>query len=233
MLGQMVFRKLFIPIATAALFLVTSDVASASIPIYANGLNSTAMRSQLVKHEGENCKRGGSKAALRIQIGSRTRACSFTPPVIGRDLEIAVTGRLLSGTPKKLRARGYLAAGLRAGEGGLIQARVFPLQKKMQLIMVSPEGDTRYLAIAKREQAIRGLNQANRIFVRAFNQGEPGNCRIVVRVNGRRLAVVDADHCARLTGRNAIIEAGSVRGGNGLTASFAKLGISVPDPFAG
>lgn len=229
----MVLRKLLLPIAAAALFLVAPSAASASIPVYSNPLNTTGLRSQLVKHEGAECKRGGAKAAFRVALGARTRLCSFSAPVVGRDLEIAATGRLLSGTPKKLRSRAYLAVALRVGEGGSLQARVIPMQKKMQLILTTPEGETRYLAIAKKEQAIRGLDQANRIFLRAFNQGEPGNCRVVVRVNGRRLAVVDAKHCARLTGRDTIIEAGSLRGGKGIVASFAKLGISVPDPFAG
>lgn len=229
----MALRKLLLPIAAVALCLAVPAIASASIPVYSNALNTTGARSQLVKHEGAECKRGSSKSAFRVELGARTRLCAFSAPVVGRDLEVAVTGRLLSGTPKKVRSRAYLAAALRVGDGGGIVARVFPLQKKMQLILTTPEGETRYLAIAKKEQAIRGLDQANRIFLRAFNQGEPGNCRVVVRVNGRRLAVVDAAHCARLSGRDTVIQAGSLSGGKGLIASFAKLGISVPDPFAG
>ena len=230
MLVQMVSRILLLPFA---LFLAYSVPASASVPIYENGLDSAATRGQVVKYDGQNCQRGGSRVALRIQVGARTRACSFTPPVVGRDLDIGVTARLLSGTPKRLRARAYLAVGLRAGDGGVIKARVFPVQRKMQLIAESPEGDTKFLEIAKDAAAIRGINKANRIYLRAFTQGEPGNCRVVVRVNGRRLAVSDLSHCARLTGRDSTFEAGSVRGANGLTASFAKLRMSVPDPFAG
>ena len=41
----------------------------------------------------------------RIVVGKRTRDCSYRTPVLGRDLEIAATERLLSGTPKPSSAR--------------------------------------------------------------------------------------------------------------------------------
>lgn len=229
----MTHRLLLTILGAVAFALLAAVPASASIPIYSNDLASNNGRSQLVKHDGDACRRGGTKAALRITLGARTRACSYSAPVVGRELDIVATGRLLSGTPAKLRARSYVAVGLRAGEGGSIRALVFPAQKKLQLIQQSPEGQVRFLAVAKREQAIRGVNQANRVFLRAVNQGEPGHCRVVVRVNGRRVAVTDVKQCAQLTGRDTIIETGATRGGEGVTASFAKLTVSVPNPFAG
>lgn len=228
--------KIRIPLFSAALgilFLAITGVSTASIQIYSNALDSVGTRAQMANQAGEECKRGGSKRALRVTLGSGTKACSFRPPVVGRDLDIAVTGRLLGGTPAKLRGRSYLEAGLRAGEGGVLAARVFPVQKKLQLIQFNPDGSTRYLKIVKKEQAIRDVNQANRIYLRAFNQGKPGVCRVVVRVNGKRLVVEEVDRCATVTGRDPVIGAGATRGGKGLIASFTKLRIGVPDPFAG
>lgn len=231
-LDSMKIRIPLIAAALGALFLAFAAVATATIPIYSNDLTSVGGRGQMANHEGKACKRGGSKKALKVTLGSDTRACSFRPPVVGRDLEISVAARLLSGTPTKLRGRAYVAAGLRAGDGGMLTVRVFPAQKKLQLIQLNPDGSTQYLAIAKQAAAIRDVNQSNRIYLRAFNQGEPGSCRVLVRVNGKRLAVKNVSHCAALTGRDAIIEAGATRGGEGVVASFTKLRIGVPDPFA-
>lgn len=217
--------------AVAALLLVAPAAASAQIPIYANNLESTGDRAQMSNHEGQNCRRGGTKSALRVTLGERTGFCAFRPPVVGRDLELAVTGRLLSGTPAKLRPRAYLAAGLRIGEGGAIKLLVFPLQRKVQLLVENPDGTSRYLSILKQQEAVRGLNQVNRLFLRAFNQGAPGVCRIVARVNGKRLALHDLEGCAQLLGREAIFGVGSTRGGKDITASFSKLLIGVPNPF--
>lgn len=205
--------------------------ASAQIPIYANDLTSTAQRGQIVTSEGEKCQRGGSESALRVRLGEKTRACFFRPPVVGRDLEASIAARLLSGTPAKLRPRIYLSVGLRNDEGGSLRLLVYPMQRKIQLIKESPEEGKRYLAVVKNERSVRQLNKANRIYLRAFNQGAPGVCRIVARVNGRRVIVKDVERCAQLTGRDPIFGLGSVRGGEGALASFSKLRIGVPNPF--
>lgn len=229
----MILRNLTILIAVLAAFALsaTPATAAAPIPIYSNDLASQAERGQIVTNEGAKCHRGGSDSALRVRLGEKTRACTLRPPVVGRDLEISVAARLLSGTPAKLRPRVYLSAGLRSGEGGAIKVLVFPMQRKVQLIEETPEGGKRYLAIAKQVGSIRQLNRANRIYLRAFNQGPPGTCRIVVRVNGRRLAVEDLDRCAQLVGRDPVFGLGSVRGGEGALASFSKLRLGVPNPF--
>lgn len=227
-------RNLTISVAALLAFAVSAILAasaSASIPIYSNGLSTQAERGQIATNEGAKCHRGGAKTALRVRLGEKTGFCSFRPPVVGRDLEVSVAGRLLSGTPAKLRPRVYLTAGLRSGDGGAIKVLVFPMQRKVQLIEENPDGGTRFLAIAKQVPAIRQLNRANRIYIRAFNQGAPGVCRIVVRVNGRRIATEDLRHCAQLTGRDPIFGVGATRGGEGAIVSFSKLRVGVPNPF--
>ena len=90
--------------------LVAAVAGAAMIGIYRNGMETTAQRAQLVKLAGASCARGGSDGALRIAIGKATDACSYRTPVLGRDLEIAATERLLSGTPKALQRKAYLGA---------------------------------------------------------------------------------------------------------------------------
>ena len=100
----------------------------------------TAQRAQLIKLAGASCTRGGSDGALRIAVGKATDACSYRTPVLGRDLEIAATERLLSGTPTALQRKAYLGLELRAGAGAKYQLLVFPLQRKVQLVKVTPKG---------------------------------------------------------------------------------------------
>lgn len=225
-------HRLLIPLAVA---LATAAVAAPSasgamIPLYNNPLTSAAERGQIGNGAGQSCERSGTRVALRVQIAGQGSGCAFHAPAVGRDLDISVTARLLSGTPAKLRARSYLATALRAGEGGKLEVRVFPVQKKLQLIKEPPEGETRYLAISKRDEAIRGVNEPNRIYLRAMNMGPRGNCRIMVRVNGKRLALVDDRRCAELPGRDTAFGVGSTRGG-GVVGSFSKLRIAMPSPF--
>ena len=54
--------------------------------------------------------------------------------MLGRDLEISATERLLSGTPEALQRKAYLGLELRAGAGAKYQLLAFPLQRKVQLV---------------------------------------------------------------------------------------------------
>src|ERR1700754_680719 len=144
----------------AAGALLAASAGAAMIGIYRNGMESTTQRSQLIKLSGRSCTRGGSEEALRIAVGKRTDACAFRTPVLGRDLEIAATERLLSGTPKALQRKAYLGVELRAGGGAKFQLLVFPVQRKVQLIRVTAAG-SEYLAIEKNVSTVMGVNKAN------------------------------------------------------------------------
>ena len=58
--------------------------------------------------------------------------------MLGRDLEIAATERLLSGTPKPLRKKAFLGARPARRRGAHYQLAVYPLQRKAQLRKTSP-----------------------------------------------------------------------------------------------
>ena len=98
------FGAIFAAACLVAL-LAAAVAGAAMVGIYRNGMETTAQRSQLIKLAGASCARGGSDGALRIAIGKATDACSYRTPVLGRDLEISATERLLSGTPEALQRR--------------------------------------------------------------------------------------------------------------------------------
>src|SRR5262245_34516891 len=91
----------------------TAVAVAAPVGIYRNAMGTDAQRGEIRNLSGKSCNRGGSEDALRVTLGKATRECALRTPVIGRDLEIGATVRLLSGTPKALRKKAFLAVNLR------------------------------------------------------------------------------------------------------------------------
>jgi hypothetical protein len=213
--------------------LVAAAAGAAMIGIYRNGMETTAQRAQLIRLAGASCARGGSEGALRVAVGKRTAACSYRTPVLGRDLEIAATERLLSGTPTAARHKAYLALELRAGGGAKYQLLVFPLQRKAQLVKVTAAG-SEYLAIEKDLKTVAGVNKANALRLRAVNVRsgpERGQAKLVAYVGGALVAEASDEGAGELSGRAASVAIGATKGANGVVGSVDDVVIRVPSPF--
>jgi hypothetical protein len=226
------FAAIFLA-SLAVSMLAAASVGAAMIGIYRNGMETTAQRAQLAKLAGSSCARGGSDGALRVTLGKRTDACSYRTPVLGRDLEISATERLLSGTPPALQQKAYLALELRAGAGAKYQLLAFPLQRKVQLVKVSPEG-TEYLAIAKNVKTLMGVNKANSLRLRAVNVTsgpERGNAQLAGSVGGTQVVEATDEGSGALTGRAAAVSIGAAKNGNGVVGSIDDVVVRVPSPF--
>jgi hypothetical protein len=219
--------------ALAAGLLCCAVAGAAMIGIYRNSMESLAQRSQLIKLSGKTCDRAGASGAMRVTIGKATSSCSFRTPVLGRDLEIAATERLLSGTPTALQRKAYLGLELRAGGGAKYALLVFPRQKKAQLIKVTKEG-TKYLAIAKNEKAIVGVNEANKLRLRAVNitsGPEKGQAQLFAYVGSTLVGEATDAGAGELTGRASAAVVGTIKNGNGIVASVDDVVVRVPSPF--
>lgn len=226
------FPAVFLAVLASGL-LVSAVAGAAMIGVYRNSMESLAQRSQLVKLAGANCARAGANGAMRITLGKKTAACSFRTPVLGRDLEIAATERLLSGTPENLQRKAFLGLELRAGGGSKYQLLVFPRQKKAQLIKVTG-GGTKYLAIAKNEKAVMGINAANKLQLRAVNVTsgpEKGQARLFAYVGSTLVGEAIDDGAGELTGRASSVTVGTIKNGNGVIASVDDVVVRVPSPF--
>lgn len=220
-------------LALVASLVIASVAAAAMIGIYRNGMESLAQRKQLVKLAGRNCARAGVGGVMRITIGKKTSACSFRTPVLGRDLEIAATERLLSGTPTDLQRKAYLGLELRAGGGAKYQLLVFPRQRKAQLIKVTGEGQ-KYLDVARNEKAVMGVNQANKLRLRAVNVTsgpEQGQARLFAYVGNTLVGEAVDDGAGELEGRASAVAVGTIKNGNGIVASVDDVVVRVPSPF--
>jgi len=217
----------------AAGLLACAVAGAAMIGIYRNGMETLAQRSELVKLAGSNCARAGANGAMRITLGKKTAACSFRTPVLGRDLEIAATERLLSGTPENLQRKAFLGLELRAGGGSKYQLLVFPRQKKAQLIKVTPEA-VKYLAIAKNEKSVMGINEANKLRLRAVNVTsgpEKGQARLFAYIGSKLVGEAVDDGAGDLSGRASSVIVGTIKNGNGVVASVDDVVVRVPSPF--
>jgi len=213
----------------ASLALV-SGAGAAMIGIYRNGMETTPQRAQVVKLSGRDCARGGGSGVLRVVIGRRTRECSYRTPVLGRDLEIAATERLLSATPRRLRRQAFLSVELRAGGGARYQLAVYPGQRKVQLRKELGDGTIRYLAIVKDESAVRGIDRANKLRLSAVNLGR-GRSRLLAFVGGKRVAGHVDESAGELSGRASGFSVGAAKGARGAVASFDDVVVRVPSPF--
>jgi hypothetical protein len=227
-------RSIAAPLAVTLVALAFAGVAGAAlIGIYRNGMETTAQRAQLIKLAGATCARGGSEGALRIAIGKRTDACSYRTPVLGRDLEISATERLLSGTPPSLQRKAYLGLELRAGGGAKYQLLAFPLQRKVQLVKVTEAG-TEYLAITRDVKALMGVNKANPLRLRAINVTsgpERGHTQLSAFVGGELVAEAIDAAGGELTGRAAAVAVGAPKSANGVIASVDDVVVRVPVDF--
>jgi hypothetical protein len=222
------FAATFVAALTAGLLLAAVSGA-AMIGIYRNGMETTAQRAQLVKLSGASCTRGGSEGALRIAIGKATDACSYRTPVLGRNLEISATERLLSGTPTALQKKAYLALELRAGGGAKYQMLAFPLQRKVQLVKVTSTG-SEYLAIQKDVKDLMGINKANALRLRVLKPAK-GQAQLTAYVAGNVVTEATDEMAGDLTGSASAVAVGSVSGGNGIIASIDDVVVRVPVDF--
>lgn len=217
----------------AAGLLLCAVAGAAMVGIYRNSMETLAQRSELVKLSGANCERAGANGAMRITLGKKTASCSFRTPVLGRDLEIAATERLLSGTPENLQRKAFLGLELRAGGGFKYQLLVFPRQKKAQLVKVTAEG-AKYLAIAKNEKAVMGINEANSLRLRAVNVSsgpEKGQARLFAYLGNTLVGEAVDQGAGELTGRASSVIVGTIKNGNGVVASVDDVVVRVPSPF--
>ncbi len=207
-----------VSLAVCAVALAFSGLAGAAmVGIYRNSMETTGQRAQMVKLSGASCGRSGASGALRVAIGKRTEACAFRTPVLGRDLEIAATERLLSGTVPALQKKAYLGLELRAGGGAKYQLLAFPLQRKVQLVKVTEAG-SEFLAIEKDVKGLMGLNKANALRLRAVNS-EPGKASLAAYVSGDLVAEAKDETAGELAGKASAVAIGAVNGANGVVGS--------------
>jgi hypothetical protein len=220
---------------SACLAVAATALGAGPIGIYRNNMDKPAKRSQMVKLSGKKCERGGASTALKVVVGKRTDECIYRTPVLGRDLEVLVTGRLLSGTPKSLRRKIFLAANLRAGGGGSYQVAVFPLQRRFQIRKDLPNGSRQFIKVGKGVKQIKNkINNANKIRLRAFNitsGANKGGCRILVFINGKKVAAITDPLGGSLAGRYSGFSVGSSKNSSGAVASFDDVVVRVPSPF--
>jgi hypothetical protein len=217
-----------------AILALVPVAGAALVGIYRNSMEGKGQLAQIKKLSGERCGRGSSEGAFGIVVGKQTKECSYRTPVVGRDLEIAATERLLGKTPKSVQKAAYLGLDLRAGGGARYQLAAYPFQRKAQLRKILADGSIEYLQIAKDVAGIKGVDRDNDLRLRAFNvtEGEAkGSCRILAYVGGELVADVTDEGTGELTGRASGFSVGSAKVAKGAQATVDNVVVRVPSPF--
>ncbi|HEY2478977.1 MAG TPA: hypothetical protein VGI17_09610 [Solirubrobacterales bacterium] len=211
---------------------VAGAASGAFVAIYRNALETTAQRSELLKLSGKSCTRGGGQTSLKITVGKLTEECAYRTPVIGSDLEIAATGRIVSGTPAAVARKAFLGLQLRVGGGGKLELRVFPGQKKVQIARITEEG-IRFLAIKKNVKAVQPPEKANVLRLRAVSAAgeEAGTCKVGGFLGGEQVIEASDEACGELSGEMTAISAGAPNNGSGLIAGFEAIVVRTPVRF--
>lgn len=216
--------------ALAAGLLVCAIAGAAMVAIYRNGLETKPQRAEMLKLFGRSCKRGGGEDAIRVLLGKKTDSCAYRTPVLGRDLELAATERILSGTPKALQRKAYVAIQLRAGGGDKYELRAFPVQRKAQLIKVSEAG-TKYLAVKKNVKGIGGINEPTVVRLRVEKTAGAASAAITAYIGPTVVAEVTDDAAGELSGEFSAVSVGATKIAEGLSGSIDDLVVRVPVAF--
>ena len=177
----------------------------------------------------------GAGAAL-VTVGKATKECSYRTPILGRDLEIAATMRLLSKeqVPMSVQRSAYLALDLRAGGGARYQLAVYPQQDKAQVRKVLADGTIEYLDIEKEVAGVGGLDKASQLRLRAFNitaGDEKGTCQLLAYLGGKLIAEASDPAAGELSGQASGFSLGSAKVAKGAEASVDDVVVRVPSPF--
>ena len=180
---------------------------------------------------GRSCARGGGQTSLKVSVGKLTEECAYSTPVVGQDLEIAATGRVLAGTPAAVAKKAFLGLQLRAGGGGRLELRVFPGQKKVQIARATTEGIT-YLAIKKNVKAVGEPGKPNVLRLRVVEEAGGGEgCKIAGYLGGEAVIEATDEACGELEGETTALSAGATNNGSGLIAGFEAIVVRTPVRF--
>ncbi len=232
--GASMRAKLIIAtVVASAVGLFAAGMASgAFVAIYRNALETTAQRSEVLKLSGKSCTRGGGQTALKVTVGKLTEECAYRTPVIGTDLDIAATGRILEGTPAAVVKKSFLGVQLRAGGGGKLELRVFPAQKKVQIAKVTKEG-IRFLGIKKNVASLKEAMKPVVLRLRVVSGAAEaaGTCKIGGYLGGELVVEAEDETCNELSGEFSTISAGAPNNGVGLIAGFEAIVVRTPVRF--
>ncbi|HEY2715205.1 MAG TPA: hypothetical protein VGI73_03200 [Solirubrobacterales bacterium] len=222
--------RLIAPLALLAVLAFTAVAGADMVGIYRNGLETKPQRAELIKLAGRSCKRGGGEDAIRIVLGAKTDSCAYRTPVIGRNLEVAATERILSGTPKALQNKAYVAVQLRTGGGNKYEVRAFPMQKKAQLIKVSEAG-TKYLAVKKNVKEIGDINAPTVVRLKVEKAAGEASAAVVAFIGPTVIGEVTDEAAGELTGEFSAVSVGATKIAEGLIGSIDDLVVRVPVAF--
>jgi hypothetical protein len=124
--------------------------------------------------------------------------------------------------------KAFLGLIIRAGGGTRYELRVFPVQKKTQLLKFAGQGGPKYLAIEKQVTAVKGIGEAN--VLRLRTEGDGPRTKLIAHL-GSTIVGEAVDEGPRIEGEYSAVSVGAPGNGHGVRAQFDGIVVRVPVRF--
>jgi hypothetical protein len=196
--------------------------ALATVTVYRNDFAGRGRVAEFRKVGAGRCTRVNDRQTMTLRVGASTVACSYRSPVIGRNLEVAVTTGLLAETPRALQSSVATAVALRSDGQSSYSLAVFQRTKRWVLTRTSSAGSQ---TLQKgRLASIRTVGRANRLVLRVFGAD------VAASINAKTVARYTDPNPNELSGSDAAVLVFGTRSARGSAARFDSVSVRVPDP---
>jgi hypothetical protein len=217
-------------VLAGALVLTLTATAFGLVDVYKNSF-STKGGFKEIKFTGSgrsSCDRDWAKKRKmsKITVKKAPKTCRYAPPVRATAPQprhqFEGLARLSKQTHSSVRGDAYVAVAVRVGGGNRYELRVFPRERRFELIR-QPSGAG--FPVDGMSSDIKGMAKLNKLRLRAF-----GN-RIKAWVNGAEVADVNDGSTGQVNGRALEFSVGNEGdSGRNTVGLFQRLKLSIPDP---
>jgi len=219
--------KRTLAISTLLVALLAAGSALAAVGVYSTSFSKRSDVRAMTKLSGNRkaCEREWrDKSSLGVTVKGGKEDCALSTPVEGDsdqpDHIVQVVAKLTRGTDRKTRDEAYLGVAVRASRKESYELRVFPKQRRFQLLksgQVLERG---------RDNKIAGLAKKNKLELRAIKDD------VAAKVNGKKLATFKDENAEQVTGRKTAVTFGSRKNSKKAKVKgfFDQLKVQVPAP---
>ena len=202
-----------------------------ALKVYGNPISSRGAMQELDKLPGGRCgRRFASRGKnMSVEVGRSTARCEYATPVVGRDLDIAVTAVLSKQTPRTRRKKIFVFVALRVSGTVAYVLEVEPRNRRWFLRRTAPEGDDptprRRTFAQGKGKVVANTGRKNRLRMRVF-----GN-ELIAWINGEVVARGSDPAFEAIDGRLSTFGIGSAANASKAVGIFDNIVVQVPDPL--
>lgn len=206
---------------------VAATTAAALVKVYSNDFSSSTEADQLLI-EGKGCDKVWDKENKRLVVVAKQgpARCRLKAPVQGDSPQpnqaVLVTAKLDKDIANSVAKKTYLAISLRDGAGGLLQLRLYPALRRVE---VHREPGANGFPFEARDKSIGRPGDRN------FIRMEANENTIKVKVNKAKFEAITDPNPSELEGRRITLQLISeAKTSEPISAWFDDFQVQVPNP---